>query len=83
MVFTGFFVVFIRPADVDERTLVSIPQEVFRNGLWSGSNWNWGIISTAFFKVFYSYNGLQVCNSLACDTVGMELKLTSIANIER
>lgn len=61
MVFTGFFVVFLRPTDVQETHRVSISQGLLQDGLWSGSNWNLGVVSTAFFKVFYSYNGLQVC----------------------
>ncbi|ATY63571.1 Amino acid polyamine transporter I [Cordyceps militaris] len=28
-------------------------------GLWQDSNWNWGILCTAMFKVFYSYSGLE------------------------
>lgn len=34
------------------------------NGLWEGSVWNWGVISTALFKVFYSYAGLQNVNNV-------------------
>ncbi|KAJ0269725.1 hypothetical protein COL940_012231 [Colletotrichum noveboracense] len=30
--------------------------------LWEGTNWNWGIISTSLFKVFYSYAGLDNAN---------------------
>ncbi|KAK5655622.1 hypothetical protein OQA88_5553 [Cercophora sp. LCS_1] len=33
-------------------------------GLWEGSVWNWGIVSTALFKVFYSYAGLQNVNNV-------------------
>jgi len=32
--------------------------------LWRDSNWNWGIISTALFKVFYSYAGLENANNV-------------------
>jgi len=32
--------------------------------LWSDSNWNWGVISTALFKVFYSYAGLENANNV-------------------
>lgn len=61
MVLTGFFVVFLRPRDTAETGMISISRSLSQDGLWTGSNWNWGVISTAFFKVFYSYNGLQVC----------------------
>lgn len=33
-------------------------------GIWEGSVWNWGIISTALFKVFYSYAGLENVNNV-------------------
>ncbi|KAK3984425.1 amino acid permease-domain-containing protein [Cladorrhinum sp. PSN332] len=33
-------------------------------GLWEGSVWNWGIISAALFKVFYSYSGLENVNNV-------------------
>ena len=34
------------------------------NGIWEGSVWNWGILSTALFKVFYSYAGLENVNNV-------------------
>ncbi|KAK4171522.1 putative low-affinity methionine permease [Triangularia setosa] len=34
------------------------------DAIWEGSVWNWGIISTALFKVFYSYSGLQNVNNV-------------------
>ncbi|KAK1750128.1 amino acid permease-domain-containing protein [Echria macrotheca] len=34
------------------------------DGIWEGSVWNWGVISTALFKVFYSYAGLQNVNNV-------------------
>lgn len=34
------------------------------DGIWEGSVWNWGIVSTALFKVFYSYAGLQNVNNV-------------------
>lgn len=64
MVLTGFFVVFFRPSDSHETNSISLSQKLSQDGLWTGSNWNWGVMSTAFFKVFYSYNGLQNVNSV-------------------
>ena len=32
--------------------------------LWAGSNWEWNTISTAFFKVLYSYAGLENVNNV-------------------
>ncbi|KAK0716259.1 amino acid permease-domain-containing protein [Lasiosphaeris hirsuta] len=42
----------------------SIPFPTSWDGLWEGSVWNWGIVSTAFFKVFYSYAGLANVNNV-------------------
>jgi len=39
------------------------------SSLWEGSVWNWGIISTALFKVFYSYSGLQNANNVVNEIV--------------
>lgn len=32
--------------------------------LWSGSKWGWGVLSTAFFKIYYSYAGLDNVNNV-------------------
>ncbi|KAK3938017.1 amino acid permease-domain-containing protein [Diplogelasinospora grovesii] len=34
------------------------------DGIWEGSVWDWGIISTTLFKIFYSYAGLQNVNNV-------------------
>ncbi|CZR59546.1 probable low-affinity methionine permease [Phialocephala subalpina] len=34
------------------------------DGLWKDSNWGWGTLSTAIFKVSYSYAGLQNLNNV-------------------
>ncbi|KAK3905511.1 amino acid permease-domain-containing protein [Staphylotrichum tortipilum] len=34
------------------------------DGMWEGSVWNWGVISSALFKVFYSYAGVQNVNNV-------------------
>ncbi|KAK4143113.1 amino acid permease-domain-containing protein [Dichotomopilus funicola] len=34
------------------------------DGIWEGSVWNWGVISPALFKVFYSYSGLTSVNNV-------------------
>ncbi|KAK3360516.1 amino acid permease-domain-containing protein [Lasiosphaeria hispida] len=47
-----------------EPTEGSLPFPTTWDGLWEGSVWNWGIVSTAFFKVFYSYAGLQNVNNV-------------------
>jgi amino acid transporter len=32
--------------------------------VWKGSDWNWGVVSTALYKVFYSYAGLGNVNNV-------------------
>ncbi|KAK4443839.1 amino acid/polyamine transporter I [Podospora aff. communis PSN243] len=39
------------------------------SSIWEGSVWNWGIISTALFKVFYAYAGLQNANNVVNEIV--------------
>jgi amino acid transporter len=34
------------------------------DSLWEGSNWSWSLLSTALFKVFYSYAGLSNINNV-------------------
>jgi len=34
------------------------------DGLWEGSNWHWGTLTTAVFKVSYSYAGLSNLNNV-------------------
>ena len=61
MIFTSLFAVLLRP---NERTVEPLPVRISREYLWEGSVWNWGIISTAFFKVFFSYAGLHNVNNV-------------------
>ncbi len=60
MIVTGLFVVLFRPKDVEQLAVPAKSQLIQQSGLWEGSNWNWGVIATAFFKIWYSYQGLQV-----------------------
>lgn len=55
MIFCGLYVVIFRP-DTDTKIARS---PVTWDRLWQDSNWNWGILCTALFKVFYSYAGLE------------------------
>ncbi|KAI9689120.1 MAG: hypothetical protein M1822_000858 [Bathelium mastoideum] len=61
MVFTSLFAVLLRP---DADTTDYRPVKLKGGSLWEGSVWNWGIISTALFKVFYSYAGLHNVNNV-------------------
>jgi amino acid transporter len=63
MVFTSLFVVIFRSNDSTERES-AIPVKINSSYLWDGSVWNWGIISTAMFKVSYSYAGLSNVNNV-------------------
>ncbi|KAF6823310.1 methionine permease [Colletotrichum musicola] len=59
MIFCGFYVVLFQPStESAQATSPTISWE----SLWDGTNWNWGIISTSLFKVFYSYSGLDNAN---------------------
>jgi len=60
MIFTGFFVVVLRP----NRTLSNDTNKTAIGDLWTGSEWSWGILSTAFFKISYSYAGLSNVNNV-------------------
>ena len=61
MVLTGLFVVLLRKNVAPE---VKSTAAVATDGLWSGSEWSWAIVSTAFFKIFYSYAGLENVNNI-------------------
>lgn len=62
MILCGIYVVIFRPdttgPPVDSQALLTW------DGLWQGTNWNWGIITKALFKVFYSYAGLENINNV-------------------
>ena len=61
MIFTSLFAVLFDPGTTSMKTM---QVQVHYNDIWEGSVWNWGIISTAIFKVFYSYAGLQNVNNV-------------------
>lgn len=62
MILCGLFVVVFRP---DTGKVPADSQAVLTwERLWQGSNWNWGIVSTALFKVIYSYSGLENVNNV-------------------
>ena len=61
MAFAGLFVVAFQTHNVDG-TKSHFPTT--RDQLWSDTNWDWGIIATSLFKVFYSYAGLGNNNNV-------------------
>ena len=62
MIVTGFFVVAFRRAAEPSAEKVNL--DFAADDLWGGSNWSWSILSTAFFKIFYSYAGLGNINNV-------------------
>jgi amino acid transporter len=61
MIFTSLFVVLFRH---NENTESFTQFKINSSYLWDGSVWNWGIITTAMFKVSYSYAGLSNMNNV-------------------
>ena len=62
MILTGFIVVIFRPQTSATSPTVSATAGL--DDLWSGSVWDWNTLSTAFFKIFYSYAGLSNVNNV-------------------
>ncbi len=77
MVFTSLFVVLFRS---NESTESSIQFKTDGSYLCDGSVWNWGIISTAMFKVSYSYAGLSNVNNVLNEVKNAVKTLKSAAN---
>ena len=59
---TGLFVVLFRTQKFDNSldSAAVMPWD----DLWPDSNWAWNTLSTAFFKIFYSYAGLSNINNV-------------------
>jgi len=63
MVLTGVFVVLLRP--YTSSLAVTEPATTHAwDDLWTGSDWAWNNLSTAFFKILYSYAGLGNINNV-------------------
>lgn len=62
MILTGFFAVSLR-ADSKQTWDVERSRTAWKD-LWTGSDWAWNSVSTAFFKIFYSYAGLSNVNNV-------------------
>ena len=63
MILSGLYVVIFRPAGSAPGASTSYPISDW-DDLWRGSNWNWGVVSTSLFQVFYSYAGLENANNV-------------------
>ncbi|KAF2010134.1 hypothetical protein BU24DRAFT_357228 [Aaosphaeria arxii CBS 175.79] len=78
MIFAGLFVVVFQRHDTEVRRNHFPPAE----DLWKDSDWSWGVISTALFKVFYSYAGLNnVNNSVSVTALATACILYVLVNI--
>jgi amino acid transporter len=58
---TGLYAVLFHVKTPDHPTAL---ENISWDGLWKDSNWGWGTLSTAVFKVSYSYTGLQNLNNV-------------------
>ncbi|KAK1962471.1 methionine permease [Colletotrichum sublineola] len=59
MILSGLYVVLLRPSTESNRTTSAT---LSWGDMWEDTNWNWGVIATSLFKVFYSYSGLDNAN---------------------
>lgn len=64
MVLTSLFVVIFRSRERAQSFPVKTSAVTHYEYFWGGSVWDWGTISTALFKVFYSYSGLANVNNV-------------------
>ncbi|KAI2726412.1 hypothetical protein DTO012A7_2179 [Penicillium roqueforti] len=65
MSLTGVWVVFLGlHGDTDNLSPVERVGPFSWDSLWEGSNWSWSLLSSALFKVYYSYAGLSNVNNV-------------------
>jgi amino acid transporter len=74
MALTGVYVVLFR-VDRSEISATAISWD----GLWKDSSWGWGTLSTALFKVSYSYAGLTNVNNVLNEVKDPVRTLKSVA----
>ncbi|KAL2676588.1 hypothetical protein Neosp_010352 [[Neocosmospora] mangrovei] len=74
MILSGFYVVIFRP-NID-----AVPQgQLAWEHLWDDSSWNWGVVATSLFKVFYSYAGLDNVTNVMNEVKNPVRTLRSVA----
>ncbi|KAH7141001.1 amino acid permease-domain-containing protein [Dactylonectria macrodidyma] len=78
MIFSGLYVVIFRPS-VASPTASPTTGLLSWDNLWENSTWNWGVISTALFKVFYSYAGLDNVGNILNEVKDPVRTLRSVA----
>ena len=62
MIATALFVVVFEPSRKPSTDATN--RQFAIEDLWSGSEWGWGTLSTTFFKIYYSYAGLDNVNNV-------------------
>jgi amino acid transporter len=75
MFLTGLFVVLFR-GQTPYEALLPITSS---SDIWDGSEWSWGILSTAIFKVSYTYAGLGNINNVLNEVKDPVRTLKSVA----
>ena len=63
MISTGLFFVLFRPLNNSSDTS-NETSALSWDGLWTGSDWSWNTLATGFFKISYSYAGLNNVNNV-------------------
>lgn len=64
MIFTGLFVVILRPETSSSRLNQLSTTSKSWELLWRDSEWGWNNLTTAILKIFYSYAGLSNINNV-------------------
>ncbi len=64
MILSGLYVVVFRPAASSPESTEALRPFASWDGVWEGSEWNWGAMATSLFKVFYSFAGLENANNV-------------------
>jgi amino acid transporter len=77
MVLTGIYAVLFNFESSEVASPTST--QLSWDGLWKDSNWGWGTLSTAIFKVSYSYAGLQNVNNVLNEVKDPVRTLKSVA----
>ncbi|KAI5458213.1 amino acid permease-domain-containing protein [Mariannaea sp. PMI_226] len=76
MILSGIYVVLFRP---DTDSIIETRSQLSWEHLWENSSWNWGVISTSLFKVFYSYSGLDNVSNVLNEVKDPVRTLRSVA----